>query len=141
MGKHFAELSSGKTNQTEMIAMLITLGKSFKDGIETVFKKIKGSCSMLILTKDGIIAARDKMGRTPVVLGKKEGAFAVTSETSAFPNLEYEIVRDLGPGEIVRLSADGIEQLREPDEEMQICSFLWVYYGFPTSDYEGSNVE
>ncbi len=141
MGKHFAELSSGKTNQTEMIAMLITLGKSFKDGIETVFKKIKGSCSMLILTKDGIIAARDKMGRTPVVLGKKEGAFAVTSETSAFPNLEYEIVRDLGPGEIVRLSADGIEQLREPDEEMQICSFLWVYYGFPTSDYEGRNVE
>ena len=141
-GRHFAELSSGKTNQTELIALLIVEGKDFVDGIENVFRKIKGSCSMLILTDDGsIIAARDKLGRTPIVLGKKEGAYAATSETTAFPNLDYEIVRDLGPGEIVRMYDDRIIQMRRPNDEMQICSFLWVYYGFPTSTYEGRNVE
>ena len=96
---------------------------------------------MLLLTEDGIIAARDKWGRTPIVIGKKEGAFAATSESSSFPNLGYEIDRYLGPGEIVRLRADGVEQMRQPNEEMQVCSFLWVYYGFPTSCYEGINVE
>ncbi len=139
---HFAELSSGKTNQTELIALLIIQGKTFVEGIENVYNKVKGSCSMLILTENGdIIAARDKLGRTPIVLGKKEGAYAATSETTAFPNLDYELVRDLGPAEIVRITADGVEQLRAPNEEMQICSFLWVYYGFPTSTYEGKNVE
>ncbi len=138
---HFAELSSGKTNQTELIALLIIQGKDFVDGIENVFRHIKGSCSMLLLTEDGIIAARDQWGRTPIVVGKKEGAYAVTSESSSFPNLDYEVERYVGPGEIVRLRADGIEQMRAPNKEMQICSFLWVYYGFPTSCYEGRNVE
>ena len=138
---HFAELSSGKTNQTELIALLIIQGKDFVDGIENVFRHIKGSCSMLLLTEDGIIAARDQWGRTPIVVGKKEGAYAVTSESSSFPNLDYEVERYVGPGEIVRLRADGLEQMRAPNKEMQICSFLWVYYGFPTSCYEGRNVE
>ena len=97
---------------------------------------------MLLLLEDGsIIAARDKWGRTPIVIGRKEGAYAATSESSSFPNLDYEIERYLGPGEIVRLTAEKVEQLRKPEEKMQICSFLWVYYGFPTSCYEGRNVE
>lgn len=138
---HFAELSSGATNQTELIALLIIQGKNFTEGIENVFNHIKGSCSMLLLTEDGIIAARDKWGRTPVVLGKKEGVYAVTSESNSFPNLDFEVDRYLGPGEIVHLHADRVEQLRQPNEEMQVCSFLWVYYGFPNSCYEGRNVE
>ena len=138
---HLAELSSGVTNQTELIALLIIQGKDYVEGIENVFRNIKGSCSMLLLTEDGIIAARDRLGRTPVVIGRKDGAYAVTSETCSFPNLDYEIERDLGPGEIVRLLPDGVEQLRRPEKRMQICSFLWVYYGFPTSSYEGKNVE
>ena len=138
---HFSELSSGKTNQTELVALLLTQGKDFVSGIEHVFDKIQGSCSMLLLTEDGIIAARDKWGRTPIVIGKKEGAYAVTSESSSFPNLDYEIEHFVGPGEIIRLRADGMEQIRKPNEGMQICSFLWVYYGFPVSTYEGRNVE
>lgn len=139
---HFAELSSGNTNQTELISLLIIQGKTFVEGIENVYRHVKGSCSMLLLSEDGsIIAARDKWGRTPIVIGRKEGAYAATSESSSFPNLDYEIDRYLGPGEIVRMTADGVEQLRKPEEKMQICSFLWVYYGFPTSCYEGRNVE
>ena len=139
---HFAELSSGNTNQTELISLLIIQGKTFVEGIENVYRRVKGSCSMLLLSEDGsIIAARDKWGRTPIVIGRKEGAYAATSESSSFPNLDYEIDRYLGPGEIVRMTADGVEQLRKPGEKMQICSFLWVYYGFPTSCYEGRNVE
>ena len=138
---HFAELSSGKTNPTELIALLIIQGKNFVEGIENVFAHIKGSCSMLLLTEDGIIAARDKWGRTPIVVGKKEGAWAATSESTAFANLDYEIAHFVGPCEIVRLRPDGMEQMRAPEERMQICSFLWVYYGFPTSTYEGRNVE
>lgn len=138
---HLAELSSGNTNQTELISLLIIQGKDFVEGIENVYNKIKGSCSMLIMTENGIIAARDKLGRTPVVIGKKEGAYAITSETNSFPNLDYEIDRYIGPGEIVQITADSVEQLRKPNEQMQICSFLWVYYGFPISSYEGRNVE
>lgn len=138
---HFAEMSLGKTNQTELVALLITQGKNFTDGIENVFNRIKGSCSMLILTENGIIAARDKLGRTPIVIGKKDGAYAAASESTCFPNLGYQIDRYLGPGEIIQITAGGITQLRKPGEEMQICSFLWVYYGFPTSCYEGINVE
>jgi amidophosphoribosyltransferase len=138
---HFAELSSGSTNQTELIALLIIQGKNFVEGIENVYNHIKGSCSMLLLTEDGVIAARDKWGRTPIVIGKKEGAYAATSESNSFPNLDFEIERYLGPGEIVRMHADRLEQLRKPDDKMQICSFLWVYYGFPNSCYEGRNVE
>jgi amidophosphoribosyltransferase len=138
---HFAELSSGTVNQTELISLLIIQGKDFVDGIENVFRNIKGSCSMLLLTEDGIIAARDALGRTPIVVGKKEGAYALSSESSSFPNLDYEIDRYIGPGEILHVTADSITQLRKPNEQMQICSFLWVYYGFPTSCYEGKNVE
>lgn len=140
-GRHFAELSSGSTNPTELVALLITEGKDYVDGIENVYNSIKGSCSMLLLTEDGIIAARDRLGRTPIVVGRKDGAYAVSSETTSFPNLDYEVCRYIGPGEILRLTADKIEQMRAPGEEMQICSFLWVYYGFPTSCYEGRNVE
>ena len=138
---HFAELSSGKTNQTELVALLLIQGRTFVEGIENVFRHIDGSCSMLLLTEDGIIAARDDWGRTPIVIGKKQGAYAATSESTAFPNLDYEIDRFLGPGEIVRLRPDGVEQLRPAQDHEQICSFLWVYYGFPTSTYEGRNVE
>ena len=140
-GTHFAELSSGKTNPTELIALLIVKGKTFKEGIENVYDKVKGSCSLLLLTEDGIIAARDKWGRTPIIIGQKEGAYAITSESSSLPNLDYEICRFVGPGEILHLRPEGIEQIRQPEKEMQICSFLWVYYGFPVSCYEGKNVE
>lgn len=138
---HFAEATSGKINQTELVALLILQGATFVEGIENVYRRIKGSCSMLILTENGIIAARDRLGRTPIVIGKKDGAYAASSESTCFPNLDYEIDRYVGPSEILRITADGIEQLRKPEEEMQICSFLWVYYGFPTSCYEGRNVE
>jgi len=138
---HFAELSSGKTNQTELIALLIIQGKDFVEGIENVYKHIKGSCSMLILTEDGIIAARDKWGRTPIIIGKKDGAYAASSESTSFANLDYQIEHYVGPGEIVRLRHDGLETMRQRNDKMQICSFMWVYYGFPTSTYEGRNVE
>ena len=140
-GQHLSEFSSGKINPTELVALLIIKGKDFVSGIEYVFHHIQGSCSMLLLTEDGIIAARDSWGRTPIVVGKKEEAMAVTSESTAFPNLGFETTYFVGPGEIVRINASGMEQLRRPNKRMQICSFLWVYYGFPTSCYEGRNVE
>ena len=138
---HFSEQSANKINQTELVALLINMGETFVDGINNVYRRINGSCSMLVLTEDGIIAARDVLGRTPIVIGHKEGAYAATSETTAFPNLDFEKVRDVGPGEIVRLRADGLEVLQKPFSRCQICSFLWVYYGFPASDYEGINTE
>jgi len=138
---HFSELSANNINQTELVALIINMGRSFVEGINMVYRKIEGSCSMLVLTEDGIIAARDFLGRTPIVIGKKDGAYAATSETASFPNLDFKQVRDLGPGEIVRLRADSIEVLQEPFKREQICSFLWVYYGFPASDYLGINVE
>lgn len=140
-GMHLTEFSSGKINPTELVGCLIVRGKSFVDGIENVFRTVKGSCSMLLLTEDGIIAARDSWGRTPIVIGKKEGAYGIASETTSFPNLGYEIEKFLGPGEIVRVTADKMEVLRPANRKMQICSFLWVYYGFPTSDYENRNTE
>lgn len=140
-GLHFGELSSGSTNQTELIALLITQGKTFAEGISHMYDKIEGSCSLLILTEHSVIAARDRLGRTPIILGHKEGAYALTSESTAFPNLGYIPVRDLGPGEIVEITAESVTTLHKPGNEMQICSFLWVYYGFPTSCYEGRNVE
>ncbi|MBO4445171.1 MAG: amidophosphoribosyltransferase [Bacteroidaceae bacterium] len=138
---HFSELSANNINQTELVALLINMGRTFVDGINLVYSKIKGSCSMLILTEDGIIAARDYLGRTSIVIGQKEGSYAASSESTSFPNLEYQLIRDIGPGEIVRLRADGIEVLQEPQPHEQICSFLWVYYGFPSSDYLGINTE
>lgn len=138
---HLSEFSSGKINPTELVALLIIKGKDFVDGINNVFRQIEGSCSMLLLTEDGIIAARDSWGRTPIVVGKRAGAMAVTSESTAFPNLDFETVHFLGPGEIIRIRAHGMETLRQRNKRMQVCSFLWVYYGFPTSCYEGRNAE
>ncbi|MCI6160558.1 MAG: amidophosphoribosyltransferase [Prevotellaceae bacterium] len=138
---HLSELSANTVNPTELVALIINMGDTFADGINMVFEKVKGSCSMLVLTESGIIVARDALGRTPIVIGKKNGAYAATSETTSLPNLDFLPVRDVGPGEIVRLRADGIEVLKEPFKHEQICSFLWVYYGFPASDYEGVNSE
>ena len=128
---HLSEMSANNINQTELIALLINMGDTFEDGIRLVYEKVKGSCSMLLLTENGIIAARDALGRTPIVIGQKEGAYAATSETTALPNLDYKPIKDVGPGEIVRITTDGIEVLKEPYSKCQICSFLWVYYGFP----------
>ena len=138
---HFAEMSSGSTNPTELIALLIIQGKTFREGIENVYRHIKGSCTMMLLSEEGIICARDSWGRTPLIIGRKDGARAASSETTSFPNLDFETEYELGPGEIVRITADGMELLRQPNKKMQVCSFLWVYYGFPTSTYEGRNVE
>ena len=139
--RHFSETSDGATNPSELIAMLIDEESSFEKGIENVFDKVEGSCSMLLLTREGMYAARDKLGRTPVVIGKKDGAYAASSESSAFFNLGYKTEQFLGPGEIVLITAEGCEQLRKPNDKMQICAFLWVYYGYPSSDYEDINVE
>jgi amidophosphoribosyltransferase len=139
--KHFTENFEGNINPTEVIANLICEKESFREGIEHVFDTIKGSCSLLILTDSGMIAARDKLGRTPVVLGKKEGAMAAASESCSFPNTGFEIEYFLGPGEIVHVTEDGFTQLKPPGEKMQVCSFLWVYYGYPPSFYEGINVD
>jgi len=138
---HFSEMSGGEINPTEIVATLINEGATFEDGIASAQAQIEGSCSILLLTGKGIYAARDRMGRTPVVVGRRENACAATFETCAFPNLGFEAVRDLGPGEIALLDEDGIRQVREPGDRMRICAFLWVYYGYPASDYEGINVE
>jgi len=138
---HFTENFEGNVNPTEMVANLICEEEDFVSGIKNVYQKIKGSCSLLILTTDRIIAARDKLGRTPIILGKKEGAYAAASETSAFPNTGYEMEYTVGPGEIVEISAEGYKTLKPAEEKMQICSFLWVYYGYPPSYYEGINVD
>ena len=140
-GTHFSEMSGSGINPTELVATMINQAATFEDGIARAQEAIEGSCSILLLTEKGIYAARDRLGRTPVILGKKPGAHAAALETCAFPNLDYEYLRDLGPGEIVLLTPEGCEQLRPPGEEMQICTFLWVYYGYPASNYEGINVE
>jgi amidophosphoribosyltransferase len=139
--KHFTENFEGNINPTEVVANLICEKDSYIDGIVNVFDNIKGSCSILILTDEGIIAARDKLGRTPVVIGKKENAIAVASESCSFPNTGFELEYFLGPGEIVHITAQGYKQIKQPGEKMQICSFLWVYYGYPPSFYEGINVD
>jgi len=138
---HFAESSQGNINPTELVAILISQKGSFVEGISNAQAKIKGSCSMLILTDSGIFAARDRLGRTPIVIGKKENAYAASSESSAFSNLGFETEYYVGPNEIVLMTAEGIEQVQQPGNEMQICSFLWVYYGYPVSSYEGINTE
>lgn len=139
--RNFAELSGSSVNQTEAIAMLITDGDTFKEGIENVYRSVKGSCSFLVLTETGIYAGRDKYGRTPIILGKDEFGYVVATESSSFTNLGYSVVRDLGPGETVHVTPDGVAQLIAPGEKMQMCSFMWVYYGYPSSFYEGINVE
>ena len=139
--KHFTENFEGNVNPTEVVANVICDGDDFLAGIEQVFARVKGSCSMLLLTPDRMIAARDKLGRTTVIIGKKEGSCAVASETCAFPNTGYETEYYLGPGEVVEITADGYRVLKAAGEDMQICSFLWVYYGYPPSYYEGINLD
>lgn len=134
-------MSGGEINPTELIATLINSEATFEDGIQKAQEMIEGSCSLLLLTDKGIYAARDKLGRTPVVLGEKPGSYAATLETSAFFNLNFDLKKYLGPGEIVFITENGIEQKKPPNDKMQICSFLWVYYGYPSSHYEGINVE
>jgi amidophosphoribosyltransferase len=137
----FSELSQGAINPTELVAMLIAEGDDFVSGIQNVYDNVKGSCSILIMTENSIIAARDKLGRTPIAIGKKNDGYAVTFETCSFPNLNYQTEKFLGPGEVVQITADGYTQLRKPNDKMQICAFLWVYYGYPPSSYEGINVD
>lgn len=138
---HFSEMSGGEINPTELVATLINQADTFEDGIRAAQDAIDGSCSILVLTEAGIYAARDGLGRTPVVVGKKHGAYAVTFETCALPNLEYETAKYLGPGEIVLVTAEHVEQKMPANERMQVCAFLWVYFGYPASSYEGINVE
>ncbi|HEB35250.1 hypothetical protein LCGC14_0754020 [marine sediment metagenome] len=138
---HFSEMIGEEINPTELVASMINQELSFEEGIIKAQEAIEGSCSLLLLTEKGVYAARDRLGRTPVVIGKKEGTYAVTMETCAFPNLGLEIKQYLGPGEIVLITEEGIEQKKPPGEKMQICGFLWVYYGYPASSYEGLNVE
>ena len=138
---HFLEMSGGVINPTELVAALINQKDSIVEGIRYVQDIVKGSMSILIMTGEGIYCARDKYGRTPVIIGEKEGAHCVTFESSAFLNLGYHHVKDLGPGEIIFMTAENLKQEQKPFEKMKICSFLWVYYGYPTSTYEGVNVE
>ncbi len=138
---HFSEMSGGEINPTELIATLINQEANFADGIERALAAVEGSCSLLLLTDHGIYAGRDRLGRTPLVIGKKDGGYAVTSETCAFPNLGFETERFLGPGEVVLVTEAGVEQKKPAGNRLQICAFLWVYYGYPASSYEGINVE
>ena len=141
-GGHFNAMTGGKVNSTELVAALIDQKKTFCEGILFAQDVIKGSASILILRDGGtLIAARDRMGRTPMLIGKGEDGYCVTFESFAYQKLGYESERELGPGEIVEISADGIEQLAPARKEMRICAFLWSYYGFPTATYEGVNVE
>ncbi len=138
---HFSEMGGGEINPTELVATLINEGSTFEDGILNAQESVQGSCSILLLTDKGLYAARDRLGRTPVVIGEKPRSFAVTLESCAFPNLNYRVKKYLGPGEVVFITAEGVEQKSPPGDRMQICSFLWVYYGYPASSYEGINVE
>ena len=138
---HFLEMSGGSINATELVASLINHGETIPEGIRYAQSRIDGSMSILILTADGIFAARDRMGRTPVVLGKKEGAYCVAFESFSFINLGYERCKELGPGEIDFVTADGAEVIMPPQGDTKICTFLWVYYGYPASSYEGLSVE
>ena len=138
---HFVEMSGGEINQTELIVALINQKKSILEGIQYVQSKIKGSITLMVMTKDGIYAARDKLGRTPLQIGHKEGAFCISFESFAYLNLGYTDYKELGPAEIVFVTADKVEVLQKPGAEMKICTFLWIYYGYPTSCYEGVNVE
>ncbi|PID39546.1 MAG: amidophosphoribosyltransferase [Proteobacteria bacterium] len=138
---YFSDTTAGEVNPTEVVAMLICEADNLVDGIVNAQKVVQGSCSMLLLTDQGIYAARDRLGRTPLTIGRREDAYAVSSETCAFPNLGYEVNHCLGPGEVIQITPDGWEQKAPAGEQMQACSFLWVYYGYPASEYEGINVE
>lgn len=138
---HFQEMSGGQINATELIAALICKKDSLVEGIQYVQEIVDGSMTILLMTKDCLIAGRDKLGRTPLVLGKKDDGFCVSFESFAYINLGYVDYKELGPGEIVKITPEAVETLAEAGKEMKICSFLWAYYGYPTSSYEGVNVE
>jgi len=140
-GHSFSETEDGSANSVEIVAKLISKGEDFVSGIEYMFTKILGSCSLLLLCKDGIYAARDRFGYTPLIIGKRGKDFAIASETCAFPNTGFKIEKHLLPGEIVLVNANGLKQARESRDTSQICAFLWIYTGFPASTYEDINVE
>ena len=138
---HFLEMSGGEINQTELIVSLINSKASLLEGLKYVQNTIKGSISILLLTRDGIYASRDRLGRTPIQIGHKEGAYCASFENFAYVNLGYSDYHELGPNEIDFITADKVEILQQPGKEMKICTFLWIYYGYPTASYEGVNVE
>ncbi|MCX7927334.1 MAG: amidophosphoribosyltransferase [Candidatus Omnitrophica bacterium] len=140
-GQSFGEVADGSVNHTELVAKLILGGKDIVDGIQLMFRKIQGSCSLLILAEEGIYAARDRYGYFPLVIGEKKGSLAVTTETAAFHNLGYKIKRYLAPAEIILLTAEGIKVKQKGNGVNQTCAFLWIYTGFPASCYEGVNTE
>ncbi len=138
---HFLEMSNGNINPTELVASLINQREDLVEGIRFAQSVIDGSMTMLLLTPKGIYAARDRLGRTPIMIGEKEGAYCASFESFAYLNLGYHAYRELGPGEIVFMTPEGVQTVSPPLDEMKICSFLWVYFGYPTSTYEGVNVE
>lgn len=138
---HFMEMSHGRINATELVAAIINQKSTLVEGLLYAQEKIQGSMSILVLTPTGIYASRDRYGRTPIMIGKKDHAFCASFESFAYINLGYSDYKELGPGEIVFITPEGVETLSPPREEMKICAFLWVYYGYPTSSYEGVNVE
>jgi amidophosphoribosyltransferase len=140
-GVVFSEMPNGNVNQIELVAKLINKGKTLVEGIEYMHRQIDGSMSLILLGKEGIYAARDKYGRTPLVVARRDDAWIVASETCSYKNLGFTTERDLGPGEVVMLGTGGCERLREPNDTLQLCTFLFVYAGFPASEYEGKNVE
>ena len=140
-GETFSELYRGEPNSTELLAKIIAHGRDLVDGIEYAFEKVEGSVSLLALTREGIYAARDRLGRTPLIIGEKNGEFAVASETCAFPNLGFKVIKVLRPGEIVLLSASGAHTRSAGNHRSQVCAFLWIYTGHPASSYEGISVE
>ncbi len=138
---HFLETNKGVISPTELVSVIIDHEDSFKEGLLKAQELIQGSCSVLLLTPSGIYASRDRFGRTPLMVGSKEGAYCVSSESCTFANLGYRFDYELGPGEIVFLTPEGVERISPPGDKMKICAFLWVYYGYPSSTYEGMNVE
>lgn len=138
---HFLEMSGGKINTTELVASLINQKDSICEGIKYAQECIDGSISILVLVKDGIYAARDKLGRTPLIIGKKDEGYCISFESFAFINLGYKHERELGPAEIIFMTSDGIDVISKAKSKMKICAFLWTYFGYPTSSYEGVNVE
>lgn len=138
---HFLEMSGGDINATELVASIINQKDNIIEGLQLAQEIIDGSMSIVIMTPKGIYAARDKMGRTPIALGKKDDGYCLTFESFAFLNLGYQPFRELGPGEIVIMTPEGVQTLAKPGEDMKICTFLWVYYGYPSSSYEGISVE
>jgi len=144
-GVSFSEVSKGAVNVTELVAKLISQGESIVDGIEKMFAAIEGSCSLLLLNREGVYAARDRLGYTPLVVGRRpdasNGEWAVTTETAAFPNNEFEVEKYLQPGEVVLINEQGMASRRPGGRTTQVCAFLWIYAGFPASSYEGINVE